>query len=88
MYNFFSMGNFLAVGNLTGQTGNETENCNIYTNFRRNKNSSFLGIAHYEGIPQNLIINLMGWVVRKHENFSTIKQYLEIEISHENFEML
>lgn len=42
----------------------DTTKCNIYSNYR--KSGKFFGadnINGYEGIPQNLVLNVSGWIV-------------------------
>ncbi|CAL8099974.1 unnamed protein product [Orchesella dallaii] len=41
----------------------DTKKCNIYANYRRSGKFFGTDINGYEGIPQNLVLNVAGWIV-------------------------
>lgn len=50
----------------------DTKKCNIYANYR--KTGKFFGtdINGYEGIPQNLVLNVVGWIVSEKCQISVV----------------
>jgi len=45
----------------------DDKECNIYLKYKNRGRGGFFGteINGYEGIPQNLVLNIIGWMVRK-----------------------